>query len=496
MVRVLQDAGLGGVPVAVFPLGTGNDMARTLGAVAPDLHPESLDAWFHAARVAPSVPSDVFSVGFDTHLGGSIVCVRGGVETVLSEGSVTGTASCFVSVGLDARVVYAVELHRQRSALLNKLVYFLAGAATTLNVFGSAPLGSSLASVELDGVSLELEALPFPVRTLAALAIPSYASGSRPWAAAWSFPARVYAALYSGHAAGAAVPKCLMGGGGPPSPAPSSFIQRWVNACATLSAKASSRLRYALAVLVAGCGVAPLPPDPWRPPARDDGLLDVLAMRSLLQESGVAGPKTGAFGGVYRLAQAGTLRLVFRHPHGKEGDTPSRSQLVTSAVRRAARGLRARASPRTGVLAPPEPYYDDEEGGTGSEVEDLAVGRLADRGGRVDVEAGRAQHHRGKVVFTTATHPTRGHPSAATASSSGGSTGGTASVRSPPPAREGGGIDRGAPDGEPGARVKLGGVFADSAPSYLQVDGEAYKVFGLRTLEVAHRSRAMLVKMG
>jgi hypothetical protein len=42
----------------------------------------------------------------------------------------------------------------------------------------------------------------------------------------------------------------------------------------------------------------------------------------------------------------------------------------------------------------------------------------------------------------------------------------------------------------------MGGRLADTEPTYLQVDGEAYKVYGLRRLELRWRGRARMVAFG
>jgi hypothetical protein len=46
---------------------------------------------------------------------------------------------------------------------------------------------------------------------------------------------------------------------------------------------------------------------------------------------------------------------------------------------------------------------------------------------------------------------------------------------------------------KPAVVVPMGGVFADTEPIFLQVDGEAYKVYALRRLEIRFKARARLV---
>ena len=100
--------------------------------------------WLRSVRTGRCVQADVFSVAFDVWPGGSILSVRDKTETQLSgtwngrvcfqpriphlpvcspdaEKVVRGTSIMYCSAGLDARLVYTVELHRRRNALLNKV---------------------------------------------------------------------------------------------------------------------------------------------------------------------------------------------------------------------------------------------------------------------------------------------------------------------------------------------------------------------------------------
>jgi len=119
--RVLSDRGLTSVPIAVLPLGTGNDCAQTLRMGLPAFTPVALNAWVAAAAHGRVIATDVFDVAFDTYPAGSIVVVRNKVETQLAEREVRGTCVMYSSVGADSRCVYTVELNRMPHRLLNKV---------------------------------------------------------------------------------------------------------------------------------------------------------------------------------------------------------------------------------------------------------------------------------------------------------------------------------------------------------------------------------------
>lgn len=132
LIRTLAERGLAEtVPVAVMPLGTGNDVARSLGmgGSPPPIQPQAMQKWFGGVRAARVRRIDVWRVSFCVHAGGSIRVLRNGQETVLPESEVRGSSILYTSIGLDARLVWEVEAHRQKRRFLNQLLYACIGGS-------------------------------------------------------------------------------------------------------------------------------------------------------------------------------------------------------------------------------------------------------------------------------------------------------------------------------------------------------------------------------
>lgn len=406
VIRTLIDRNLATVPVAILPLGTGNDMARTLASAAPRLSdPYELSAWLTRVRRARVIAKDVCEVSFDTYEGGSVVCVRDKMETQLAERAVRGISIMYLSVGIDARLVYTAELHRRRSRALNKLNYFIVGAYNVFTGGRRPPLTDALTRLEVDGIPVRPSQLPCALQSLVCLQIPSYAGGAPLWNCAWPAWPEGYRRMYSAAAgAGSAtsvsaadgfagrgftatspvqlripVPRALM----QPAhitirsilgnTAAGKAAQKWLGSDSIQRSRSGlhlndvsdespvgyfaryrSRFRRLFQRLLqsptdpyplplsspssAGAAASALHPlrqltlsvglntdDAWPPQSMDDGCLELVGVRSLVQLSGVVGPKISTLGGVYRLGQPSRVSMIFACPLRNGGGMPPSS---------------------------------------------------------------------------------------------------------------------------------------------------------------------------
>lgn len=261
----LADAGLS-VPVAILPLGTGNDMARCLGwGSSPPRHlvddgfaglrawidrvnaaqPVLADSWKVTARVARA---DEFADSPVDRRGGRICTVHAGVSTTLPTLELEAVMGNYLSIGPDAEVTYMVERRRMSHRRLNQALFGLCGAA--LLTRRRAALHEQVKFVRADGHDVTEALLSVASYCeLLFLNVPSYGAGADLW-----------------HTS---------------KPAP----------------RASEQLASEIS--------------PDGPQSMSDGALDVLVARSLLQLAAHVVARCGVLGGLWRFARASRIEVGF-----------------------------------------------------------------------------------------------------------------------------------------------------------------------------------------
>lgn len=277
ILQKLAEEHLSHIPCAIIPLGTGNDLSFVLGwgSQAPNLHDflteKHMRKWVRRLRAATVVGTDVWRVDFGVRADndGWITQVKGG--KAVKSSSKTESCLCvnYSSLGLDARLVYDVEMYRTSWRFLNKIIYAIAGAVRSLIPY--SPVSSEIASLKLNGTPVD----PFALGTLQniiALSVPSYAGGVPLWKLAEHLDKKYYEKLY------VRFPDCVAN---PDNPLPASQD--------TQNSSESNISQH----------------------RQSDGNFELVGAHTLAQLGAAVGCEKPVFGGVFRLARAESIYVEF-----------------------------------------------------------------------------------------------------------------------------------------------------------------------------------------
>jgi len=171
-------------PVAVLPLGTGNDLARALGW-GGGYTDEPVSKILLNIRDGDVVQLDRWNIHVERNADLSLIEQLGdageGARDVLS----LNVMNNYFSIGVDAHI--ALEFHEAREAhperfnsrLRNKMFYGQAGGKDLLQRKWKDLC--SYITLDCDGVDLTQRLKDLKVHSLLFLNIPSYGGGTRPW---------------------------------------------------------------------------------------------------------------------------------------------------------------------------------------------------------------------------------------------------------------------------------------------------------------------------
>jgi len=156
--------------VAIFPLGTGNDLSRTLGFGSGSDSSDNVSEYMERLARAETVPLDRWRVEVVPH---RHLRIRLPTSTILLNN--------YLSIGVDALVTYNFHKARESpfylmpSRIINKLIYFSYGTKDVLE--RQCQTLNQKIEIFMDGKKVELP----KIESVVILNIPFWGAGVRPW---------------------------------------------------------------------------------------------------------------------------------------------------------------------------------------------------------------------------------------------------------------------------------------------------------------------------